>query len=124
MVYSINLEDLYCGMALQGLLANSNLNYELKQIRDRLSAEDLLTPEVEEGIQASQVDLAVKLGSLLYKTRMKHKTNDQDDNLPCGPNCGVYVPSESGSAQEASGPQQSGSEDPGVETNKSDGCMG
>lgn len=124
MVYSINLEDLYCGMVLQGFCANSNLSYSMQQIRNGLESEGLLTPEVQESLDASWVDSAIRLGSLLYKTRMKQKTNDQDNNLPCGPNCGVYVPSESGSAQEASGPQQSGSEDPGVETNKSDGCMG
>lgn len=124
MVYSIDLEDIYCGMALQGLLANSNLSYALQQVRDRLAADDLLTPEVIEGINASTVDLAVRMGSLLYKTRMKQRTNDQDNNLPCGPNCGVYVPSESGDTQEAGEPQQSDDENNHMEASKSDGCMG
>lgn len=124
MVYSIDLEDIYCGMALQGLLANSNLSYALQQVRDRLAADDLLTPEVIEGINASTVDLAVRMGSLLYKTRMKQRTNDQDNNLPCGPNCGVYVPSESGNTQETSEPQQSDDENNHMEASKSDGCVG
>jgi len=124
MVYSISLEDLYCGMALQGLLANSNLNYTLQQVRDRLATEGALTPEVTEGLDASVVDLAAKMGSLLYKTRMKQKTNDQDNNLPCGPNCGVYVPSESGCDNQTVQPQQSDGKDTGMEADKSDGCMG
>lgn len=121
MVYSINLEDLYCGMALQGILANSNVSYALQQVRDALAAEDALTPEVIEGLNASMADLAAKMGSLLYKTRMKQKTNDQDDNLPCGPNCGVYVPSESGDTKENTGTQPSNSQDSDCETNK--GCV-
>lgn len=121
MVYSINLEDLYCGMVLQGFCANSNLSYSMQQIRNGLESEGLLTPEVQESLDASWVDSAIRLGSLLYKTRMKQKTNDQDNNLPCGPNCGVYVPSESGSAQEDNRTQSGSNQDPDCETNK--GCV-
>lgn len=124
MVYSINLEDLYCGMALQGILADSNTSYGMQQVRDRLAAEDSLTPEVQQSLDASLVDFAIRLGSLLYKTRMKHRTNDQNDNLPCGPNCGVYVPGESGDTEETGGPQQSDDKDDCMEASKSDGCMG
>lgn len=124
MVYSINLEDIYCGMALQGFCANSNISYGIQQLRDSLKSEGLLTPEVQESLDASWVDSAIRLGSLLYKTRMKQRTNDQDNNLPCGPNCGVYVPSESGDTQEAGEPQQSDDENNHMEASKSDGCMG
>lgn len=121
MVYSIDLEDIYCGMALQGLCANSNISYGMQQIRNGLESEGLLTAEVQESLDASFVDSAIRLGSLLYKTRMKQKTNDQDNNLPCGPNCGVYVPSESGDTKENTGTQPSNSQDSDCETNK--GCV-
>lgn len=124
MVYSIDLEDIYCGMALQGLCANSNISYGMQQIRNGLESEGLFTAEVQESLDASFVDSAIRLGSLLYKTRMKQKTNDQDNNLPCGPNCGVYVPSESGCDNQTVQPQQSDGKDTGMEADKSDGCMG